>query len=170
MEKIRSEGVSILGGLAFFMGIFTIVTMVSYTYYLSTIMPSGNFYLEFSGQEGILLSLSEILFFWFGIIGLALGILYCISAYGVLKLRNTWRIILVILSVIFIFLPFISFFCLSKGIVSAGAEEILVPGATSSYQLAYKLYSLEMLLYHSVIVYTFNIIFFSRPRIKEQFR
>ena len=169
MQNRRSEGVTVLALVAFFMGIFTVVTMVSYTYYLSTVMPITSYYRLMTIKGSSFSFMSGKFCYWYSMIGLTLGVLYCLSAYGVLKLKNGWRQMLILLSAAFIIFPFASFVYLAKAVTLVRTAGSLLSKAAPTYQTAYKLYSLELLLYHSIIVYIFNIIFFTRPRIKAQF-
>lgn len=157
IEEKRSEGVTILATLALCLGIWNIISHINIILWCPGLFSRLRTY-QTCKPCMTLLELARGANFPL----LFLNLLYCFSAYKTLRLRSWARLILVIISFIFIFIPLMAqlvhYFYLPKTVIT----QTLPSGTTLCYDLV-ATYS------PSFVVFLFIIIFFTRPKVKEQF-
>ncbi len=167
VEKKIPEGVTILALIAFFMGIWVIGGVA----YSSTfLLPNvSNFWADMCDPRFGFWPPTWIPKFLIGFppfpyfISMILGILFCVSSYGVLKLKNWARKMLVIISGLSILWPFGFFLLLSKISSPPNTVYRISPSSPSSTNV------MEAIIPGTVIISLATIIYFSFSEVKKLF-
>lgn len=156
--KKRTEGITILALLALCLGLWNMLSQL----YVVLWLPRTYSYWATEQSYTTFRALLRLFHLKINLPWLFLNILYCFSAYETLKLKDGPRLILVIISFILIFVTIISQLVSYYLFPTAPMTQMLLYGATISYELTVPFSP-------SILIYFFIVIYFTQPKVKGLF-